>query len=339
MKVKNDISSLYTMSASMLESEIKAARILDHGSPYWYFIVSGSTPEETLEHEEALTLRLEDEISRGNLGSFLGTSVFVPSVKTQEKTYEAMKALLPIAESQYENLGFPLEYAQFFFDEFAAGATYCLPENAPPNAGVSNLWIGETRGNYYSCVMPMHPGDEAVFRAISAEFDFVHFINKAQDISRDLDILTKTVLFLFLAAYLVISVMVFFVYPWRDSLKICIVPLFLVLAALAILAANAIPLGFFSVAGLILVFGLGLDYIFYMTKKHSVIGTPSFDGSASEDAALTPLAVLLSFLTTLLAFGALAFSNFVPVHIFGLTISAGVSAAFISAMLLQGGKR
>jgi predicted exporter len=338
MKVKNDISSLYTMSASMLESEIRSAQVMDHGSRGWYFIVSGSSPEETLEHEEALTLQLEEEVSRGNLGSFLATTIFVPSQKTQKKTYEAMKALLPLAESQYENLGFPPEYAQVFFDEFAAGAKYCLPENAHPNAGVSNLWIGEAGGNYYSCVMPLHPGDEADFRTIAGELNFVHFINKAQDIGHDLDTLTKTVLFLFIVSYLVISGMVFFVYPWRDSLKICAVPFFLVLVSLAALAANAIPLGFFSVAGLMLVFGLGLDYIFYMTgKKHGTNSTLS-SITPSSGTALTPIAVLLSFMTTLLAFGALAFSNFVPVHIFGLTVSAGVSAAFISAMLLQGKK-
>jgi predicted exporter len=343
MKIKNDISSLYTMSASLLESEKRAALILDHGSPFWYFIVSGSSPEETLEHEEILVQRLEEEVARGNLGSFFGTSFFIPSIKTQKKTYEAMKALLPLAQAQYENLGFPPEYAQTFYDEFAAGIEYCLPENAPPNVGISNLWIGKAGENYYSCVMPLHPGDELIFRSIAENLDFVHFINKAQDISRDLDTLTKTVLLLFLVAYLVISVMVFFVYPWSDSLKICAVPFFLVLIALAVLAACKIPLGFFSVAGLMLVFGLGLDYIFYMTgKKYAANNSPSKDdaqypnGTPSFGSVLTPLAVLLSFLTTLLAFGALAFSNFTPVHIFGLTVCAGLSAAFISAMLLQG---
>jgi len=43
--------------------------------------------------------------------------------------------------------------------------------------------------------------------------------------------LTGTMLFFFLAAYLVISVVVWVVYPWRDSLKICAVPVLLVLAA------------------------------------------------------------------------------------------------------------
>jgi predicted exporter len=130
--------------------------------------------------------------------------------------------------------------------------------------------------------------------------------------------------FFFFAAYLVVSVLIFFVYPWRECLKICAVPLFLVIAAMTVLAVNRIPLGFFSVAALVLVFGLGLDYIFYMTGRRQ-----------EQGGYLTFLGVVLSFLTTLLSFGALSLSNFMPVHIFGLTVSAGLSAAFISAMLLQ----
>jgi predicted exporter len=127
----------------------------------------------------------------------------------------------------------------------------------------------------------------------------------------------------FLAACLAIAVLVFFVYPLRDSLKICIIPVFIILAALTVLTANKVNIGFFPAAAFIPVFGLGLDYIFYMTGK-----------KPAETARLTHLAVVLSFLTTLLSFGALAASSFVPVHDFGLTVSAGLLAAFISAMLL-----
>jgi predicted exporter len=323
IKIENNLSSLYTMSASLLESEKRAAQVLDYGSTGWYFIVAGSTPEETLENEEKLVMRLEEEIVRGNLDSFLGTSVFVPSLQKQKKTYNAMRALLPLAPAQFEYLGFPNSYAQLFENEFTA-AQYCLPEDAPSRAGIARLWIGEKNGNCYSCVLPLKPKNEAVFRAIAAEFDSVYFVNKARDIGRDLDTLTGTMLLFFLAAYLVISVVVCVVYPRRDSLKICAIPLLLVLTALAALALNKIPLGFFSVAALVLVFGLGLDYIFYMTgTKHG------------EGRSLTSLAVVLSFLTTLLSFGALVCSSFTPVHIFGLTVSAGLGAAFMFAMLLQ----
>jgi predicted exporter len=324
IKIENNLSSLYTMSASLLESEKRAAQVLDYGSTGWYFIVTGSSPEETLENEETLTARLEEEITRGNLGSFLGTSVFIPSIKKQKKTYNAMKALLPLAPAQFEYLGFPSRYAQEFENEFSSFTRYCLPEDAPSLAGISKFWIGEYGGSCYSCVLPLKPTDEAVFRAIAEELDYVYFINKAKDIGRDLDTLTKTMLLFFLAAYFVISVVVCVVYPRRDSVKICAVPLLIVLSALTVLALKKIPLGFFSVAALVLVFGLGLDYIFYMIeKKHG------------EEKRLTSLAVVLSFLTTLLSFGALVLSSFTPTHIFGLTVSAGLGAAFVFAMLLQ----
>jgi len=328
VKIENNISSLYTMSPALLESEKKAAQILDYGSPGWYFIVTGATPEETLENEETLIARLEKEIARGNMGSLLGTSVFVPSIQKQKETYNAMKALLPLAPSQFEYLGFPQRYVQTFEEEFAAAAArYCLPSSAPSAAGISKLWIGEHGKNCYSCVLPLKPKDEAVFRAVSEEFDFVYFINKAKDIGNDLDTLTKTMLFFFLAAYIIISIAVFIAYPKKDGVKICAVPPLLVLSALCALAVKKIPLGFFSVAALVLVFGLGLDYVFYMIgKKHG------------DEKNLTSLAVVLSFLTTLLSFGALVLSSFTPTHIFGLTVSAGLIAAFIFAMLLQSKK-
>jgi predicted exporter len=325
IKIENNLSSLYTMSAPLLESEKRAAQVLDYGSSGWYFIVTGANAEETLENEEALISRLEEEILLGSLESSLGTSVFIPSIKKQKETYNAMKALLPLASDQFEYLGFPKSYVQNFEKEFAS-AQYCLPSNVEVLSftGVSKLWIGEKNGNCYSCVMPIKPTDETVFRAIAEELDHVYFINKAKDIGRDLDTLTKTMLLFFLAAYLVISIVVFAVYPRRDSVKICAVPFLLAVTAVAALAINKIPLGFFSAAALVLVFGLGLDYIFYMIGKKQ-----------GEDKPLTSLAVTLSFLTTLLSFGALVLSSFTPTHIFGLTVSSGLGAAFIFAMLLQ----
>jgi len=323
IKINNDIASLYTMSPTLLESEKRAALVLDQGSAPWYFIVSGASVEETLENEEKLALRLEEEVTRGNLGSFLGTTLFVPSIRRQKETYEAMSALLPLATTQYEYLGFPPEYEAAFNAEYTAGQRYCGVDSSPVTENISNLWIGNIDGIYYSCVLPLRPADEAVFRAIAEELGFVHFINKVSDISRDLDTLTKTMIIFFFAACLVIAVLVFFVYPWRDSLKICSIPVFIIFTALTVLTINKVSPGFFPVAAFIPVFGLGLDYIFYMTGK-----------KPAETSRLTFVAVILSFLTTLLSFGALAASSFVPVHEFGLTVSAGLMAAFISAMLL-----
>jgi len=324
VRIKNDISSLYTMSEFLLESEKRAAQVLDYGSPGWYFIVSGSTINETLENEEKLTLRLQEEIDKGNMGSFLSTTVFVPSQEKQTRIYSAMQNLLPLSPIQFEYLGFPPDTSDNYENEFKSAFNICLPDDAPSQFGISNLWIGKSGGRYYSCVMPLNPKDESIFRSLAGDFENVHFMNKAKDISADMDTITRTMLLLFLIAYIIVSVIIFKVFPLRDSIKICSVPLLLVMSAAAVLAANNIPIGFFSAAALVLVFGLSLDYIFFMTGI-----------KGKEERKITFLGVTLSFLTTLLSFGALSLSSFMPVHLFGLTVCAGLGAAFISSIILQ----
>jgi predicted exporter len=326
IRIKNDITSLYTMPPPLMESEKLSSRIMNRSGAPWYFIVSGESPDKTIENEEILIQRLDEENASGNPGAFLAVSALVPSIGRQQKTYAAMKALLPLAATLYGQLGFPPGEEEVFCDEYAAGERYCRPDDAPEILGLANLWIGKAGDKYYSCVLSLQGGDEAAFKSIAEELDFVFFINKAHDISRNLDTITGTMLFLFLVSFIVISVLVFLVYPRSESIKICMVPVFIFISILAVLLVNKIPFNFFSAAGITLVFGLGLDYIFYIC------------GRGHDEKGISILAVLLSFLTTILSFGALALSSFVPVHLFGLTVSAGLAAAFISAMLLTGKK-
>ena len=46
---------------------------------------------------------------------------------------------------------------------------------------------------------------------------------------------------------------------------------------------------------------------------------------------LEPFAVLLSFVTTAISFGALALSSFKPVHLIGLAIFIGLVTAYLSS--------
>jgi predicted exporter len=332
VRVENNIASLYTMQGKLLESEMISGKVLRTGSAGWYFIVSGESPEETMEHEEALRAALDREIEKGSLGSYAALSVFIPSEKTQRENYRAAGNLLPLASDQYLNLGFPPQAADFFRVDYESAAEHFVRADAelPPFLAdlASNLWIGPAAGGkFYSCVMPLHARDENIFRQIAAQEKNVFFVNKVKDIGAELDRLTKIMLGLFLLAYGIIAIMVRFFYSWKKTLRICAVPLLLVLAVIAILACLDIPLGFFPVVGLILVFGLGLDYIFYITEADRP--------GNSADKGLTSLAIFLSFATTALSFGALALSSFTPVHLFGLAVFSGLGAAYISSMLLM----
>ena len=88
----------------------------------------------------------------------------------------------------------------------------------------------------------------------------------------------------------------------------------------AVFAAGKIDMEFFSVTGLILVFGLGLDYIIYMMENEK-----------KNNSILEPFATMVSFVTTIISFGALALSSFKPVHLIGLSIFIGLATAYISS--------
>jgi predicted exporter len=327
IKVENKLSDLYEMSEALFESERINAQVLNYGSSGWYFIVSGASTEEVLLNEEALCAALDVEIARGNLGSYMAVSSFCPSIKIQRASYEAAKKLLPLAQTQFQNLGFPPEAAEDYRMAFAAAEQhYLLPSDSefPPELS-SNLWIGKTGAMYYSSVLPLHAASEDVFRTIASESENIFFVNKVNDTQQELDRLTKMMLILFLIAFAVIIIMIRRFYSWRQTIRIFAVPVFVFLAVLSVLSCLDISLGFFTIVGVVLVFGLGLDFIFYNCETEN----------RRENKEHTSLAILLTFATTALSFGALALSSFAPVHIFGITVFSGLCAAYIFSTLLS----
>ncbi|MBP5250804.1 MAG: hypothetical protein J6Z17_00140, partial [Treponema sp.] len=102
------------------------------------------------------------------------------------------------------------------------------------------------------------------------------------------------------------------------------IPLICVMFIVSVFMLLGEKVEFFSFTGMILVFGLGLDYIIYMIEN--LKRQKNRDNLTSR---IEPFAIFLSFLTTAISFGALAFSTFVPVHTMGLTIFLGLVAAFI----------
>ena len=95
------------------------------------------------------------------------------------------------------------------------------------------------------------------------------------------------------------------------------------LVTTAVLILAKIHISFFPITALVLVFGLGLDYIIYAVE------------GSGQKSSLNSFAILLSFVTTALSFGALALSNFPPVHTLGLTVFVGLFTAVVTAFCVS----
>jgi len=323
IKLENNILSLYKMQGRILTDEIEAAQIIQYSPSGWY-IIQGDSEQALLENEEAFRHTFE-EFTGGDLG-YISPSLFVPSIKRQKESRAASEKLMALAPSQLEAFGFEPEVSADLQADFAASANDFISfgNNNVPDfiaSSISSAWLGEINGKYYSVLLPNKVADYQSFKNLADTSENVYFISKSADVSKDLDKLTLMVLKFFALAYVLMFIMLKFFYSWKQSCKIVSVPLLIILMTAAIFAISNIKLEFFSVTGLILVFGLGLDYIIYVMENEKKV-----DG---EGKALEPFATMLSFVTTVISFGALALSSFQPVHLIGLSIFIGLTTAYV----------
>lgn len=337
--IDNDIRFFYSMSEKLRQDEITSAQVLNTGSSGWYFIVKADSEENLLQKSEEIDSYLSEKILQHKKGNFLSASQFIPSEKKQKRSWNAAENLLPYLHGQYEALGFNGEQEvsgsqnnEMLVKKYEKN--YRSLENRfihPSDSNlpvvikdaVSSLWIGELEGKFYSCVMPLHLNgeeNEKIFREFAESHEGIFFVNKVSDISSQLDILSNTMLKMLALAFAAVLVILLFCYPPKTVLKIAAVPFTVTIVTAAVLILCKVPLSFFSVTAIVLVFGLGLDYVIY-----------AIEGKKSNS-----FAIILSFVTTALSFGALALSTFPPVHTLGLTVFVGLTTAVVTAFCVSG---
>ena len=328
--IKNDIRSLYSMSGEMMQNEITCAQVLNTGSSGWYFMLKADSQEELLQLNEKACDFLEQTIGRLKKGSFLSVSQFIPSEKVQRSSWLAAEKLVALAPAQYQALGFDESEveeicAQYENNYRSLEGHFIHPSdsNLPKviKDALASLWIGELEGHFYSCLLPLHLNGsetESLFREYAGSNPGIFFVNKTADISSQLDLLSKSMLKILALAFVVVLAILLFCYPPLVVLKIAAIPFTVTIVTSAVLILCRVSLSFFPVTALVLVFGLGLDYVIY----------------AIEGKKSSSFAILLSFVTTALSFGALALSTFPPVHTLGLTVFAGLTTALVTALCL-----
>lgn len=330
IRIENNLKSFYSMKGKLLEDEKTSNLVLNSGSNGWYFIVKGTSKDVLLENEAEFCKSLDDYIKRKNISgmTYNSTSKYIPAKSVQKKSYESIKKLLSEVKNQYLVIGYDLVEAQKLTNDFIAGYNndagkfIDIEQNVPHfmKDAVSGLWIGEVDGEWFSVVMPMHFPEIEDCRTLASLDDNVYFMNKVSDIGKELDVLTQLMMIFLSVAFVVMMVVLLFVYGPSKTKRIMVIPLITVLSCICVLTVAGIPLSFFNVTGIILVFGLSIDYIIYAVENSEGLNT---------------VAILLSFVSSALSFGALALSSFAPVFMFGLTVFVGLLTAVIGTVLIR----
>ncbi|MBR9835657.1 MAG: lipoprotein transmembrane [Alphaproteobacteria bacterium] len=160
------------------------------------------------------------------------------------------------------------------------------------------------------------------------EMEGVQIVDLAASYSRAFRTYRELATKALMVALLVALVFVALVYRKMAALSIVLAPAAAMLGGLFIPVAFGFPLSFFSLAGAIVLFGIGVDYSAFLWE------------AGRKDENWTKASVLVGALTTMFSMGMLGLSETYPVRSFGLTVTTGVVCALVfSALAYHLGKR
>lgn len=318
LSIRNDITSLYTPSERMLRGEEVAGKATGYLATT-YAIVEGRSENDVLEKEYAFTKALDNLKAEGTITGYIATTSFVPPQSVQTASLNAARMLLPYLDEQCDILGVPEENKQQIIARLSDDPLYFTSSSLPEGilSMLSSISLGEIDGRFYEVVIIQNATDGDLIKAASDTFDGVEYFQTSKDVSRELDKLSALIFRMFILAFAAIIIVLVILFGWKKGLLMSLAPYTVLTATIGIMALLGFKLDFFVAVGLVLIVGLGLDYmVFARSEKNS--------GSKK--------AIFLSFVTTELSFGSLVFSSFTPVHIFGLTVFIGILVAFLCAI-------
>jgi len=194
---------------------------------------------------------------------------------------------------------------------------------SPAAETAQHLWLGKVGERYASVVMLGGIRDVGALSAI--ELPNVILIDRLASTSQTLRDYRRIVSLLLALMYAVAAVVLSIRFGARDALRILLPSMLATGVTLGLFGWFGVPINLFTLLGLWLVLGLGIDYGIFL--NHS---------QAAQDERSRPTAVLsvtLSACTTILAFGPLAFSATPFIRSIGLTLLCAIMLSWALVLL------
>lgn len=321
----DDIRLLQNSPTGLMNDQIKLGKLLDAPTPVQFYLVRGATAEAVLQREEKLKQKLDGLIADKAIGGYQAISNWVPSTVTQaerqrlvgEKLLTDGAALSAVAEKIGESPEWVKETRQYL-----ASVAVLTPETfmqSPASEPWRHLWLGKIE-NGYASIVALRGMNRAAMPNLARAVDGmegVQWVDKVEEISSVLgryrQYMGKVLLFAYLAVFALL-----YVRYGRSGWRVLAPTALASIATLALLGLAGQQLQLFHVLALMLLLGIGVDYGVFLHE-----GSPRQNGAAW-------LAVGLSAVNTLLAFGLLGLSKTPALQAFGATMLIGATLVWLT---------
>ena len=309
LHVQDDVRQLQNSPADLVAQQKQIGQMLGLPSPTQFYVVQGPSEQAVLEREEQLAAQLQVLVAQGAIAGWSAVSDWVPSEARQQANAQLLASreagvLAQINAVTGEDMQRP-EFAQASLN-MAAWLAH------PLSAAARNLWVGPVGERWMSVVMLRGVNDRAVLpklQALEQPAQGLHWVDKPQEISQVLQRYRSSMTWLLALGHLLV-LGVLWAYFGRQAWRAWLPTVIASVAVVAVMALLGQPWQLFSVLGLVLLLGVGVDYGIFLLEH--------------EADATAWLAVLIGAGSTWLAFGLLALSQTPALKAFGSTLMVGL---------------
>ena len=295
------------------------------GSQFW--LVEGASAEEVLEHEEALTDRLQTWVADGRLSGWTGMTAMLPSARRQADNLAAVAPLFTPPGRVIDVLttaGFRAQAATGFAAAWPGRAfTFTDWLATPAYTPFHYLWLSGAHGTG-SIVVPQGQDDANLLREAARGLPGVSLIDKPASISALFGRYRGYADVWLGGALALVGLAFLWRYGPRTAWRVLLPPVAGIVLSVATLGYLEQPLTLFHIMALMLVLGVGANYAVFLRE-----GEPH----AAHVPGAAYAGVLLSAVTALLSFGLLALSTMPALQHFGLTLLIGIGFTALIAPL------
>lgn len=314
LKVDDDIAQLQALPKTILAQEKTITALTGQRVDQKWFVVYGTSAQQTLERLEAFTPALAQAQKAGELASW--RTLPLNSMKRQKSDlallHHAAPAVMNVLHSAGLNTVSPdLTPMPVSVDAWLA---------SPASEGWRLLWLTLPGGESGVLVPVDGVKNSTALSERAAQHEGGVWIDRKANFD-SLFALYRTLLTgLLCVALAAIACGAIIRLGWRQGL-ISLVPSVLSLSCgLAALAVAGHSVNLFSLLALVLVLGIGINYTLFFSNPR---GTP----------LTSMLAITLAMMTTLLTLGMLVFSATQAISSFGIVLVSGIFTAFLLAPL------
>lgn len=322
---RDDVRLLQSASPAAMQTADKIKKLLPVSRDSRFFLVSGANQQDWHQNEQRLIENLA-ELKPRAVKSYEGIGSYWPGPDRQRDNYRLLKQTLydsGIAERYMADLGFSDEAVKSELKQFREFGHKTLDLQAwlaTADEAKRQLWLGCDQGRCLSIVALSEINGVSALSALQKlpGVTWVDQVDQFSSLFKRYRIRASLLLF---AAFSLVLLGLAVKFGWRSALTIMAIPSVSVLAALSMLGWFNQLFSLFNLFALLLVLGIGVDYAVFFFL-------------AGDKRVSTSLAVTLSALTTLLAFGLLAVSSTQIVRAFGFTVAVGIVTAMLTAPLV-----